>query len=157
VRLSAKAQYAVRALVDLSLHSGGKPVSLREISAREEIPLSYLEQLFLRLKNGQIITSVRGPGGGYILARSSAEISVSDIVASVEEPLDPVSCLDEKSPCSRGGRCVTRNVWKGLGERIRGFLDSINLEDLTREARAGNGAPDPQRDRRSLPGRFEGA
>ena len=142
MRLSTKAQYAVRALVDLSLHSGGKPVSLREISEREEIPQSYLEQLFLRLKNGRIIASVRGPGGGYILARNSAEISVGDIVSSVEEPLDPVSCLDEKSPCSRGGRCVTRNVWKGLGERIRGFLDSINLEDLTREARAGSGAPD---------------
>lgn len=143
MRLSTKAQYAVRALVDLSLHSGGKPVSLRAIAEREEIPLNYLEQLFLRLKNGRIITSVRGPGGGYILARSSAEISVSDIVASVEEPLDPVSCLDEKSPCSRGGRCVTRNVWKGLGERIRGFLESINLEDLTREARAGSGNSNP--------------
>lgn len=140
MRLSTKAQYAVRALVDLSLHSGGKPVSLREISEREEIPLNYLEQLFLRLKNGRIIASVRGPGGGYVLARSSAEIRVSDIVATVEEPLNPVPCLDEKDPpCSRGSRCVARNVWKGLGERIRGFLDSISLEDLTRDARAGRG------------------
>ena len=136
MRLSTKAQYAVRALVDLSLHSGGRPVALREISEREEIPLNYLEQLFHRLKKGQIIDSIRGPGGGYVLARKSADIKISEIIATVEESLNPVSCLDEEVvPCSRGSRCVTRNVWKGLGERIRGFLDSINLEDLTREAR----------------------
>ncbi len=136
MRLSTKAQYAVRALVDLSLHSEGRPVALREISRREEIPLNYLEQLFHRLKKGHIIESVRGPGGGYLLARNSSEIRISDIVATVEEPLNPVSCLDEsEDPCSRGNRCVTRNVWKGLGERIRGFLDSINLEELTIEAR----------------------
>jgi Rrf2 family iron-sulfur cluster assembly transcriptional regulator len=136
MRLSTKAQYAVRALVDLSLHSGGRPVALREISLREDIPLNYLEQLFLRLKKGDIIKSVRGPRGGYILARQSAEIKVGEIVATVEETLNPVSCLDnEESSCARGNRCVTRNVWKGLGERIRGFLDSINLEDLTLEAR----------------------
>jgi Rrf2 family iron-sulfur cluster assembly transcriptional regulator len=142
VRLSTKAQYAVRALVDLSLHSEGRPVALREISRREEIPLNYLEQLFLRLKKGHIIESVRGPGGGYLLARDSAEISISDIVATVEEPLNPVSCLDEaEGPCSRGNRCVTRNVWKGLGERIRGFLDSISLDELTREAREKLSSP----------------
>jgi Rrf2 family iron-sulfur cluster assembly transcriptional regulator len=142
MRLSTKAQYAVRALVDLSLHSEGRPVALREISRREEIPLNYLEQLFLRLKKGHIIESVRGPGGGYLLARDSAEISISDIVATVEEPLNPVSCLDEaEGPCSRGNRCVTRNVWKGLGERIRGFLDSISLDELTREAREKLSSP----------------
>ena len=151
MRLSTKAQYAVRALVDLSLHSGGKPVALREISRREDIPLNYLEQLFLRLKNGQIIESVRGPRGGYILARSSSLIRISEIVATVEEPLNPVSCLDEnEGPCSRGARCVTHNVWKGLGERIRGFLDSVNLEDLTREAREMLGSPPPQEEKPAL-------
>lgn len=151
MRLSTKAQYAVRALVDLSLHSGGKPVALREISRREEIPLNYLEQLFLRLKNGHIIESVRGPRGGYILARSSSQIRISEIVATVEEPMNPVSCLDEKeSPCSRGSRCVTHNVWKELGERIRGFLDSINLEDLTREAREQLVSLPPQEENPSL-------
>ena len=144
MRLSTKAQYAVRALVDLSLHSGGKPVALREISRREEIPLNYLEQLFLRLKKGQIIESVRGPRGGYILARSSSLIKISEIVATVEEPMNPVSCLDEDEvPCSRGSRCLTHNVWKELGERIRGFLDSINLEDLTMEAREKLCSPPP--------------
>ena len=151
MRLSTKAQYAVRALVDLSLHSGGKPVALREISQREDIPLNYLEQLFLRLKNGRIIESVRGPRGGYILARSSSLIRISEIVATVEEPLNPVSCLDEKEgTCSQGSRCVTHNVWKGLGERIRGFLDSINLDDLTREARKNLESTPPQEEKPAL-------
>lgn len=151
MRLSTKAQYAVRALVDLSLHSGGKPVALREISRREEIPLNYLEQLFLRLKKGQIVESVRGPRGGYILARSSSLIKISEIVATVEEPMNPVSCLDEEEgPCSRGSRCFTHNVWKGLGERIRGFLDSINLEDLTLEAREKLCSPPPLEEKPAL-------
>ncbi len=146
MRLSTKAQYAVRALVDLALHSGGKPVALREISQREDIPLNYLEQLFLRLKNGRIITSVRGPGGGYILARSSAQITISEIVATVEEPLNPVSCLDEAGgSCSRGTRCVTHDVWKGLGEKIRGFLDAIKLEDLVSDARKNLRVPLPEK------------
>lgn len=137
MRLSTKAQYAVRALVDLSLHSDGRPVALKEIARREDIPLNYLEQLFLRLKKGEIVASVRGPGGGYVLARESSLIKVGEIVVTVEEPLNPVACLDgEKSSCSRVSQCVTHNVWKGLGERIKGFLDSINLEDLTMEARA---------------------
>jgi Rrf2 family transcriptional regulator, iron-sulfur cluster assembly transcription factor len=136
MRLSTKAQYAVRALVDLSLNSDGRPVTLKEIARREEIPLNYLEQLFFRLKKGAIVSSVRGPGGGYVLARLGSLIRVGEIIATVEEPLNPVACLDEgDSSCTRVSRCVTHNVWKGLGERIRGFLDSITLEDLTIEAR----------------------
>ncbi len=136
MRLSTKAQYAVRALVDLSLHSDGRPVTLREIARREEIPLNYLEQLFLRLKRGGIVASVRGPGGGYILARESSAIRVSEIVITVEEPLNPVACLDgEAGTCTKASRCITHNVWKGLGERIRGFLDAISLAELTLEAR----------------------
>lgn len=136
MRLSTKAQYAVRALVDLSLHSEGRPVTLREIARREDIPLNYLEQLFFRLKRGGIVASVRGPGGGYVLARESALIRVSEIVLTVEEPLNPVACLDgDAAPCAKVSRCITHNVWKGLGERIKGFLDSISLAELTLEAR----------------------
>src|SRR5574340_1310917 len=109
MRLSTKAQYAVRAMVDLSLHSEGRPVSLKEISRREDIPLNYLEQLFNRLKRGNIVASVRGPGGGYILARQSSQILVGEIVATVEEPLNPVACLDGGSAaCARISRCVDR-------------------------------------------------
>ncbi len=136
MRISTKAQYAVRAMVDLSIHSNGRPVALREISLREEIPLNYLEQLFFRLKKGKIVASVRGPGGGYVLARPGSLIKIGEIVATVEEPLNPVSCLDDGGvACHRISRCVTHNIWQGLGERIRGFLDAINLEELTREAK----------------------
>lgn len=144
MRLSTRAQYAVRAMVDLTLFSGGRPVSLKEISQREEIPLNYLEQLFFRLKKGNIVKSVRGPGGGYILARQSSLIRVGEIVTTVEEPLNPVACLDEGAlSCPRVTHCVTHTVWKGLGEKIKGFLDSINLEELAMEARLKHHLPPP--------------
>lgn len=138
MRLSTKAQYAVRAMVDLALNSQGTPVALKEISRREEIPLNYLEQLFYRLRKGGIVNSARGPGGGYFLARESSLIKIGEIVATVEEPLTPVSCMDEgKGGCRRGSRCVTHDVWLRLGDRIRDFLDSITLQDLAAEAQAG--------------------
>ncbi len=122
-------------MVDLSLNSAGRPVSLREIASREEIPLNYLEQLFFRLKKGNIVRSIRGAAGGYLLARDSAQIMLSDIITTVEEPLNPVSCLDDDG-CARSSRCVTRRVWKGLGNRIREFLESVSLAELTRDAGA---------------------
>jgi len=135
MRLSTKAQYAVRAMVSLSLHADEGPVSIKDISAREAISLPYLEQLFVKLRRGAIVTSVRGPGGGYRLARPAAEIRVDEIIDSVEETLVPVSCMDDQGCCVCDDQCVTHNVWQGLGERIRSFLASITLEDLTREAR----------------------
>ncbi|SNB44857.1 Rrf2 family transcriptional regulator [Geobacter sp. DSM 9736] len=135
MRLSTKAQYAVRALVDLSMNSAGRPVALKDIARREDIPLNYLEQLFNRLKKGDLVRSVRGPGGGYVLARKGERIPVSEIVTTVEEPLNPVACLDESgSGCSRAARCVTYDLWKELGDTIHKFLSSKTLEDLVREA-----------------------
>jgi Rrf2 family iron-sulfur cluster assembly transcriptional regulator len=135
MRLSTKAQYAVRAMVDLCLYSSGRPVSLRDISEREGIPLNYLEQLFFRLKKGNIVQSIRGPNGGYLLARDSARISLSEIITTVEEPLNPVACLDDGTAgCERSTHCATQQVWKGLANRIHEFLDSVSLEDLTRDA-----------------------
>ena len=136
MRMSTKAQYAVRAMVNLNLHSDGAPVSLRDISLRESISLTYLEQLFVKLRRGQIVKSVRGPGGGYLLARPACEIQVDEIIDSVEESLVPVACMDQKHGCICHEQCVTHNVWQGLGERIRDFLASITLEELTREARS---------------------
>ena len=136
MRMSTKAQYAVRAMVNLNLHSDGAPVSLRDISLRESISLTYLEQLFVKLRRGQIVKSVRGPGGGYLLARPAREIQVDEIIDSVEESLVPVACMDQKLGCVCDEQCVTHNVWQGLGERIRDFLASITLEELTREARS---------------------
>jgi len=134
MRMSTKAQYAVRAMVNLNLHSGGSPVTLRDISLRESISLTYLEQLFVKLRRGKIVTSVRGPGGGYLLARPAQEIKVDEIIDSVEESLVPVSCMDNKNGCACDDQCVTHNVWHGLGERIRQFLASITLAELTEEA-----------------------
>jgi Rrf2 family iron-sulfur cluster assembly transcriptional regulator len=135
MRLSTKAQYAVRAMVSLNLYANaGQPVSIRDIAAREGISLQYLEQLFGKLRRGKIVDSVRGPGGGYVLARPAEKIRVDQIIDSVEETLVPVSCMDQEGRCVCTDHCVTHNVWQGLGNRIRGFLSSITLDDLTREA-----------------------
>ncbi len=135
MRLSTKAQYAVRAMVSLSLNSSGDPISLKDISAREELSLTYLEQLFVKLRRGDIVQSVRGPGGGYVLARPAEEIRVDEIIDSVEESLVPVSCMATDGSCGCTQECVTQNVWQELGNRVRSFLSSITLEDLTRDAR----------------------
>jgi len=135
MRMSTKAQYAVRAMVSLNLHAEEGPVSIKDISARESISLPYLEQLFVKLRRGEIVTSVRGPGGGYRLARPAAEIRVDQIIDSVEETLVPVSCMDEAGHCVCDDHCVTHTVWQGLGDKIREFLASITLDDLTRDAR----------------------
>jgi len=137
MRLSTKAQYAVRAMVSLNLAPDDAPVTLRAISEREDISLTYLEQLFVKLRRNGIVDSVRGPGGGYVLARDAAQIRVDEIIDSVEESLVPVSCMDSDGSCSCSSdtRCVTAGVWQGLGERIRLFLASLTLADLTAEAR----------------------
>jgi Rrf2 family iron-sulfur cluster assembly transcriptional regulator len=134
--MSTKAQYAVRAMVNLNLHSDGAPVALKDISVRENISLTYLEQLFVKLRRGEIVNSVRGPGGGYVLARPAKDIQVDEIIDSVEESLVPVSCMDDKNGCACDDQCVTHNVWHGLGEKIRTFLASITLDELTSEAQA---------------------
>ncbi len=135
MRLSTKAQYAVRAMVSLNLQADNSPVSIRAISVREEISLNYLEQLFVKLRRGGIVDSIRGPGGGYILARPAAQIRVDEIIDSVEETLIPVSCMEDRRGCACADECTTHSVWQGLGDRIRQFLASITLEDLTVEAR----------------------
>ncbi len=135
MRLSTKAQYAVRALVSLHLHDEGAPVSIKDIAARENISLTYLEQLFVKLRRNEVVQSVRGPGGGYVLARPAKDIRVDEIIDSVEETLVPVSCMDEEGRCLCSDQCVTQSVWQGLGERIRNFLASITLDDLVQEAK----------------------
>ena len=133
MRLTTKGQYAVRAVVVLATHTGDKPVALKEISVEEGISLPYLEQLFVKLRRGEIVSSVRGPGGGYVLAKDPKDISVGEVIAVVEEPLNPVACLDEGTGCERSKTCITQKVWKGLGDRIKEFLGSITIEDLRAE------------------------
>jgi len=127
-------------MVKLASHRGGEPVSLKDISREEGISLAYLEQLFLKLRKGDIVRSVRGPGGGYVLARAAADISVGDVISVVEEPLNPVACLDDDVvACTRADNCITQNIWKGLGDRIKGFLNSISVEDLLLELEEARG------------------
>ncbi len=137
MRISTKAQYAVRAMVSLSVHGSGRPMALHDIADREGISLAYLEQLFVKLRRGRIVKSVRGPGGGYVLARVAEEIRVDEIIDCVEESLVPVSCMDANGRCVCDDVCVSHGVWQGLGERVRQFLASITLADLTHEAIKG--------------------
>ncbi|MCR4287687.1 MAG: Rrf2 family transcriptional regulator [Deltaproteobacteria bacterium] len=137
MRLSTRGQYAVRAMVSLSCQSDAKPVALRDISKNEGISLSYLEQLFVKLRKGNIVKSVRGPGGGYVLARPASEISVGAVISVVEEPMNPVACLDTGAKeCARADTCATQGVWKGLAQRMGDFLNSISIEDLVKEVRS---------------------
>lgn len=136
MRLSTKAQYAVQAMVSIALHGDGTPVSLKDIAGRENLSLTFLEQIFVKLRRGGLVESTRGPGGGYVLARGAGAIRVDEIIDSVEETLVPVSCMNESGECACTDQCVTHGVWQGLASRIRDFLSSITLEDLSREANA---------------------
>ncbi len=132
MKLSTKGRYAVMAMVDLGTNSAGKPVSLAEIAERQEISLSYLEQLFGKLRRGGLVKSVRGPGGGYLLNRTTDETRVSDIVIAVDEPLRATRCTPGSSVgCSRdSGRCLTHDLWEELSNQIHMFLSSVSLEDV---------------------------
>lgn len=134
MRISTKAQYAVRAMVRLNLSTSGSPVSSKSISEKEDISLSFLEQIFVKLRQAQLVQSIRGPGGGYKLARPATEIRINEIIESVEQTLVPVACMDEQGRCNCGDQCITHTVWEGLAQRIRHFLSSITLADLTRDA-----------------------
>jgi Rrf2 family iron-sulfur cluster assembly transcriptional regulator len=133
MRLSTKGRYAVMAMADLARHGTARAVSLAEIAARQEISLSYLEQLFARLRRGGLVKSVRGPGGGYRLAKEAAATWVSEIVLAVDEPLRATRCAVKASPrgCMlTGERCITHDLWDGLGREIYRYLSSVSLEDV---------------------------
>ena len=138
MRLTTKSRYGARAIFDIAYHSTGMPVQIKDISKRQEIPPRYLEQIFHKLKKANIVNSVRGPGGGYVLAKEPNEITVGDIIQAMREPIDPVFCVDneeENKKCSRSGECVTRLVWKEAGEKITEFFDSITIGDICEKAR----------------------
>src|SRR5580704_17156462 len=132
MRLSTKGRYAVMAMVDLAQHSGGSPVSLAEIAERQEISLSYLEQLFAKLRRGGLVRSVRGPGGGYLLAHDRDDTRIADIVLSVDEPLHAIRCRPGATLGCRGdrSRCLTHDLWEELSTQIRLYLSSVSLGDV---------------------------
>jgi Rrf2 family iron-sulfur cluster assembly transcriptional regulator len=132
MRLTTKGRYAVTAMLDLALHACEGPVNLADISHRQGISLSYLEQLFSKLRKGDLVTSVRGPGGGYRLSRDDTTISIANVVDAVNESVDATRC-NEKGDCQNGERCLTHHLWSDLSERIHDFLSEITLHDLMKK------------------------
>jgi Rrf2 family iron-sulfur cluster assembly transcriptional regulator len=134
VRLTTKGRYAVTAMLDLAFHSQTKPVTLTDIAARQTISLSYLEQLFARLRRANMVKGIRGPGGGYTLASNACDINIADIIAAVDEPIDATKCGGE-SNCQNEKACLTHDLWMGLSEQIRDYLKSITLAHLLEKHR----------------------
>jgi Rrf2 family iron-sulfur cluster assembly transcriptional regulator len=132
LKLSTKGRYAVMAMVDLARHSSGSPVSLAEIAEREEISLAYLEQLFAKLRRAGLVTSVRGPGGGYRLAHDRDDMRISDIILAVDEPIRAVRCTPGATIGCRGDRtrCLTHDLWEELSNQIHLYLSSVSLGDV---------------------------
>jgi Rrf2 family iron-sulfur cluster assembly transcriptional regulator len=144
MRLSTKGRYAVMAMADLAAHEGGdRPVSLAEIAKRQEISLSYLEQLFAKLRRGALVKSVRGPGGGYRLSRPSAEVRIADIIVAVDEPINATRCRpgSPKGCTGTTTRCVTHDLWEELGRQIHVFLSSVTLADVVEKRILGRTKP----------------
>jgi Rrf2 family iron-sulfur cluster assembly transcriptional regulator len=129
MRLTTKGRFAVTAMLDLALRGGKSPVTLAGISERQDISLSYLEQLFSRLRRHELVESVRGPGGGYYLARTLGNISVADIIRAVDEPIDATHC-GGKENCHDDHRCLTHDLWMGLNAHIYDYLDNVTLATL---------------------------
>ena len=136
MRLTTKGRFAVTAMMDLALRGGAGPVTLAEISARQGISLSYLEQLFGKLRRHELVNSVRGPGGGYRLAKPTAEIAVADIILAVDEPIDATQC-GGKENCQDDHKCLTHDLWANLNTHIFNYLRSVTLAELVRNHQAG--------------------
>ena len=137
MRLTTKERFAVTAMIDLALNSGDGPVTLAAISERQKISLSYLEQLFGRLRRYGLVESVRGPGGGYCLARLDADITIADVVRAVDEMLDATQCGGLQN-CRQAQRCMTHELWSTLNDRIYEFLSSVTLADEVKKQRQIN-------------------
>lgn len=129
MRLTTKGRYAVTAMLDLAVHHQKGPVALSDISDRQEISLSYLEQLFSQLRKNGLVKSTRGPGGGYRLNLEAEKIFIADVIAAVDEKLDTTRCRGSKN-CQNNMRCLTHDLWEELGEQIHIFLSGISLHQL---------------------------
>jgi Rrf2 family iron-sulfur cluster assembly transcriptional regulator len=134
MRLTTKGRFAVTAMLDLALHDGKGPVTLAGISKRQCISLSYLEQLFGKLRRRNLVDSVRGPGGGYTIARPVAQVSVAEIIRAVDEPLDATQCGGREN-CQEEQRCMTHELWSTLNDKMFEYLNSVKLSDLVAKQR----------------------
>ena len=135
MKLTTKGRYAVMAMADLASYQNGKPVSLNDISLRQNISLSYLEQLFSKLKNEKLVKSIRGPAGGYVLERNPKDIKISNIILAVDEQIKTLNCKKEsKKGChGRTVKCITHNLWDDLEQHINHFFDNVSLSDLIKQ------------------------
>jgi Rrf2 family iron-sulfur cluster assembly transcriptional regulator len=129
MRLTTKGRYAVTSMLDLALHQTGGPIPLAGISARQDISLSYLEQLFAQLRRNGLVQSVRGPGGGYHLGKEPQLISIAEVIEAVNETTDATRCKGA-GDCQKGDTCLTHHLWMDLSDQIRNFLGNISLADL---------------------------
>ena len=129
MRLTTKGRYAVTAMLDLAIHYKDGPITLSDISRRQGISLSYLEQLFSKLRKGGLVDSARGPGGGYRLSREASEVAVADVISAVDESIDVTRC-GGKGDCQEGEPCLTHELWCDLSQQIYDFLSGISLADL---------------------------
>lgn len=133
LRLSTKGQYGVRAMFEITRGYPDRPVTIREISERQDVSVPYLEQILNKLRRASLIKSVKGPGGGYLLAHKPDKISIAAILNELEGPVAITSCLDPEEGCSRVEGCVTHLLWRALGEKIEAFLETITLNDLIKK------------------------
>tara|TARA_B100000925_G_scaffold101198_1_gene74243 strand:- start:350 stop:787 length:438 start_codon:yes stop_codon:yes gene_type:complete len=129
MKLTTKSRYAVTAMLDIASHNTGSPISLPEISHRQNISLSYLEQLFSRLKKSGLVDSIKGPGGGYMLSKDANEIVISEVIQAVDEDLETTAC-NGKSNCHNNHQCISHNLWQDLGTEINNFLSDITLKQV---------------------------
>ena len=135
MRLTTKGRFAVTAMIDLAMQCGSGPVTLAEISQRQKISLSYLEQLFSKMRRRVLVDSVRGPGGGYRLAKDMAQVSVADIILAVDEPVDSTQC-GGKENCHDGQKCITHDLWTNLDQHVVDYLSAVTLKQLVDEQKA---------------------
>lgn len=152
MRLTTKGRFAVTAMVDLGMRHGSGPVTLAEISARQKISLSYLEQLFGKLRRHQLVESVRGPGGGYCLAKDMADMSVAEIIIAVDEPIDATQC-GGKENCRDDEKCLTHDLWATLTTRIFDYLESVSLRQLVDTQKAKESGVSQMQDMRLVAGK----
>ena len=141
MRLTTKGRFAVTAMVDLAISGGERPVTLGDISERQKISLSYLEQLFGKLRRRALVSSVRGPGGGYRLTRPTTDLSIGEIILAVDEPIDATQC-GGKENCRDEQKCITHDLWMDLNRHIFEYLGSVKLSDLVEKQNKKNGSTD---------------
>jgi Rrf2 family protein len=132
MKLSTKIRYGARAMLELASHVGEGPVDLKEIAKRQDISIKYLEQVMIPLRTAGLVKSTRGAKGGYVLAKSPSEISLDDVVNTLEGPLYLVDCVGEPKACKKSSRCVTRDIWQDVSRALHGVLKSITLEEMVR-------------------------